>query len=136
MSSRALYGDVMEKVRSLTKLYRNSLSYAVSIGQTQDIYRFPVTLAEQVDPIVVGIQAFYGSNKIKVEVGYFWQTGLFTGLRTHPRLLTLSEALSENLFQNIASWDSRIISLAFIRVLVYKSDEDELDECDCNLCEE
>lgn len=137
MSSCALYDDMMEKIGSLTKYYRNSLTYLVFIRQTEDSYRFPISLPQQVHPIVTGIQAFYRSvQTIKVEVGYFWQAGLFTGLKIHPHILPLSEAYSDNLFQNIASWDSRIISLAFIRVIVHKTNEDEVDVCDCHLCEE
>ena len=138
------YEDTFDKIGSLIECYGNTLSYDVQIGLTVDSFRFPITLPEQIPPIVAGVDRRYVNDQpIRIELSYFWedQETLRRGLSTHQRFLTVAEATGSFVLQLIQPEQSsmNIISLASIRVIIFKTNENELadddyDMCDCELC--
>ena len=140
----AFYEDTFDKIGSLIESYGNTLSYDVQIGLTIDSFRFPITLPKQIPLIVAGVDRRYiNDQSIRIELSYFWedQETWRRGLSTHQRFLTVAEATSNSVLQLIQPEQPSmiIISLASIRVIVFKTNENELadddyDMCDCGLC--
>ena len=140
----AFYEDTFDKIGSLIESYGNTLSYDVQIGLTIDSFRFPITLPEQIPLIVAGVDRRYiNDQSIRIELSYFWedQETLRRGLTTHQRFLTIAEATGNSVLQLIQPEQPsmNIISLASIRVIVFKTNEieladDDYDMCDCGLC--
>ena len=140
----AFYEDTFDKIGSLIESYGNTLSYDVQIGLTIDSFRFPITLPEQIPLIVAGVDRRYiNDQSIRIELSYFWedQETLRRGLTTHQRFLTVAEATGNSVLQLIQPEQPsmNIISLASIRVIVFKTNEieladDDYDMCDCGLC--
>ena len=140
----AFYEDTFDKIGSLIESYGNTLSYDVQIGLTIDSFRFPITLPEQIPLIVAGVDRRYiNDQSIRIELSYFWedQETLRRGLTTHQRFLTIAEATGNSVLQLIQPEQPsmNIISLASIRVIVFKTNEieladDDYDICDCGLC--
>ena len=142
MENSQFYEDMLAKIGSLNVDYGGCLSFEEIIGRTRDVYKFPVTLPEQIAPILAGVGRRYRADQpIRVELSYFWEDQLTSqrGLRTHLRLFTVAEAIGRDILRLIQPEQSyiRIISLASIRVIIYKGDELEVDEdydCECEMC--
>eukprot|EP00116_Pleurobrachia_bachei_P013499 sb/3473761/ len=135
------YDDVWGKISSLIRSYGNVLSYEATYSLTHDSFRFPVTLPDQIAPIITGIDRGYNGNPVRIEIGYFWENegDNRRGLGTHPHLLTVADIIQKDIVRMIKpSRTISVISLAFIRVLVFKLDEVEVDEdydiCGCEMC--
>eukprot|EP00116_Pleurobrachia_bachei_P013549 sb/3473811/ len=135
------YDNVWGKISSLIRSYGNVLSYEATYSLSHDSFRFPVTLPEQIAPIIAGIDRGYNGNPVRIEIGYFWENESDNqrGLGTYPHLLTVADIIGKDIVQIIKpNHTMSVISLAFIRVLVFKLDEDEDDEdydiCSCEMC--
>jgi hypothetical protein len=110
-----------EKVVDFLKLYKDEISFAKEIGFARDSYRFPILHIEQVPAIIEGVARLYTNPTIRLELAYFWED-IFTsqhGIYVNPKLLSLRN-LPDTILLNSFPY-GRIISLAYIRVLVFRS---------------
>ena len=110
-----------EKVAHFLELYKHEISFAKEIGFARDSYRFPILRIEQVPAIIEGVARLYTNPTIRLELAYFWED-IFTlrhGIYVNPKLFSLRK-LPDSTLLNIIPY-GRIISLAYIRVLVFRS---------------
>ena len=110
-----------ERLEHFLKLYKHDISFAKEIGFARDSYRFPILHIEQVPSIIEGVSRLYTKPTIRFELAYFWED-IFTlqhGIYVNPKLFSLRN-LPDSTLVNIFPY-GRIISLAYIRVLVFRS---------------